>query len=84
MLWCPMPKKVAAVVTEYRRWSHADVILRNLLDGYTAGDEEDAAFDLLTANPSHTDAVIAAIGWDRLEDEIGDRFSKRFPETAHR
>src|SRR5438105_15810790 len=29
-----MPKKVAAIVTEYRRWSHADVILRNLLDGY--------------------------------------------------
>lgn len=29
-----MPKKVAAVVTEYRRWSHADVILRHLLTGY--------------------------------------------------
>ncbi|HEY3788944.1 MAG TPA: hypothetical protein VGL71_08820 [Urbifossiella sp.] len=29
-----MPKKVAAVVTEYRRWCHADVILRNLLTGY--------------------------------------------------
>ncbi len=30
-------KKVAAVVTEYRKWSHADVILRNLLDGYPDG-----------------------------------------------
>jgi len=29
-----MPKKVAAIVTEYRKWSHADVILGNLLDGY--------------------------------------------------
>lgn len=29
-----MPKKVAAVVTEYRKWSHADVILGNLLEGY--------------------------------------------------
>lgn len=29
-----MPRKIAAVVTEYRRWSHADVILRHLLDGY--------------------------------------------------
>src|SRR5580698_5871672 len=34
----PMPlKKVAAVVTEYRKWSHADVILRNLLNGYPDG-----------------------------------------------
>jgi hypothetical protein len=32
-----MPKKIAAVVTEYRKWSHADVILRNLLDGYPEG-----------------------------------------------
>lgn len=29
-----MPKKIAAIVTEYRHWSHADVIIRNLLDGY--------------------------------------------------
>ena len=29
-----MSKKVAAIVTEYRRLSHADVILRNLLNGY--------------------------------------------------
>lgn len=35
------PKKVAAVVTEYRRWSHADVILRNLLDGYPDGTRPD-------------------------------------------
>ena len=27
-------KKVAAVVTEYRHWSHADVILGKLLEGY--------------------------------------------------
>jgi hypothetical protein len=30
-------KRIAAIVTEYRRWSHADVILRNLLDGYPDG-----------------------------------------------
>ena len=29
-----MSKKIAAVVTEYRRLSHADVIIRNLLEGY--------------------------------------------------
>lgn len=33
------PKKVAAVVTEYRKWSHADVILRNLLTGYPDGSK---------------------------------------------
>jgi hypothetical protein len=31
------PKKVAAVVTEYRKWSHADVILRFILNGYPGG-----------------------------------------------
>lgn len=34
-------KKVAAIVTEYRRWSHADVILRNLLAGYPGGTRPD-------------------------------------------
>src|SRR5262249_33906728 len=33
----PAAKKVAAIVTVYRKWSHADVILRNLLDGYPDG-----------------------------------------------
>ncbi len=35
------PKKVAAIVTEYRKWSHADVILRNLLNGYPDGTKPD-------------------------------------------
>jgi len=42
LLGSPMPaKKVAAVVTEYRKWSHADVILRNLLNGYPDGTKPD-------------------------------------------
>lgn len=28
------PKKIAAIVTEYRRWSHADVIVGKMLEGY--------------------------------------------------
>src|SRR5216684_5094417 len=30
----PPPKKVAAIVTEYRRWSHADVIVGKILEGF--------------------------------------------------
>jgi hypothetical protein len=59
-------------------------LVRNLLDGYTADDEGDAAFDLLTADTAHSGTVIAAVGWDRLEDELVDRFSRRFPESGGR
>jgi hypothetical protein len=30
----PQPKKVAAIVTVYTRWSHADVIVGKILEGY--------------------------------------------------
>src|SRR5919202_933474 len=30
----PEPKKVAAIVTVYRKWSHADVIVGKVLEGY--------------------------------------------------
>jgi hypothetical protein len=30
----PEPKKVAAVITEYRHWSHADIIVGKILEGY--------------------------------------------------
>lgn len=59
-------------------------LVRDLLDGYTAGDEEDAVFDLITANFAHSRAVIAQVGWARLEDELGGRFSRRFPEGDYR
>lgn len=30
----PGPKKVAAIITEYRKWSHADVIVGKIIEGY--------------------------------------------------
>jgi hypothetical protein len=36
----PEPKKVAAVVTEYRKWSHADVIVGKILEGFNYDNKE--------------------------------------------
>src|SRR4051794_23129198 len=36
----PPPKNVAAIVTEYRRHSHADVIVGKILEGYLYDDKE--------------------------------------------
>jgi hypothetical protein len=55
-------------------------LIRFLFDGPTFGDEEDAAFKVLTANPSQTQQVIDRVGWDELEDELGDRFSDAYPQ----
>jgi hypothetical protein len=34
------PKRVAAIVTEYRRWSHADVIVGKILEGFNHDGKE--------------------------------------------
>jgi hypothetical protein len=36
----PPPKKVAAIVTEYRKWSHADVIVGKILEGFNYDNKE--------------------------------------------
>jgi hypothetical protein len=59
-------------------------LIRDLLDGYTGGEEENAVFDLVTANSAHSQAVISQVGWSTLEDELGSRFSRRFPENDYR
>jgi hypothetical protein len=58
-------------------------LIRALLDGYTSGEEEDAVFLLLTTSGDGASSVIAAVGRDRLEDEIGDRFTRRFPAASY-
>jgi hypothetical protein len=40
-------KKVAAVVTEYRHWSHADVLLGKLLEGYLHDGKEMPSLELV-------------------------------------
>ena len=43
-----------------------------LFDGKTWEDEEDAAWAVLTANPHHIYAVADIVGWDEIEDELGE------------
>ena len=67
------------------QWSARANLIKNLVDGYTAGDEETAIFELLTscANDGDLHQVINYITWDRLEDEVGERFSKRYPKATY-
>jgi hypothetical protein len=66
-------------------WSARANLIRNLIDGPTLRDEEDAILDLLVTCPSDSDvrSVIKYITWDRLEDEIGERFKKRYPKANY-
>lgn len=65
-------------------WTQRANLIRDLVDGATMGDEETAIFELLSAG-SDSDAhqVIDWVGWDTLEDEVGDRFSKRYPRSSY-
>jgi hypothetical protein len=36
----PTPKNIAAIVTEYRKWSHADVIVGKILEGFNYDNKE--------------------------------------------
>ena len=41
-------KKIAAIVTEYRRWSHADVIIGKLLEGYNHDGKAGPAMEVVS------------------------------------
>jgi hypothetical protein len=67
-------------------WSARANLIKNLVDGPTLGDEEDAIFDLLVTCSSDSDVrlVINFITWDRLEDEVGKRFRERYPKESYK
>jgi hypothetical protein len=58
-------------------------IINNLCDGVTTGDEETAIYELVNANPADVKQVIQAVGWEKLEDEVGGRFSKKYPQAEY-
>jgi hypothetical protein len=66
-------------------WTARANLIQDLLNGYTSGDEQDAIFELLTTCPDDSDVhkVIDFDSWDRLEDKVGGRFSKRYPKAQY-
>lgn len=67
-----MTPRVAAVVTEYRKWSHADTILSKLLKGY---DLDGKAFPALKLVSLYTDQVPANDMSRPLAQQHGFRLS---------
>lgn len=68
-------KKLAAVVTEYRRWSHADVILRHILDGYLDGTRPELELVSLYTDqvpPNDMSRDLAKKHGFKIFDTIGD------------
>lgn len=56
-------------------------ILRFVFDGYTSGDDEDALMEMINANPRDVAALVKILGWDNMEDELGDAFSDKYPKA---
>ena len=62
-------------------------IIKNLLDGATVGEEEDAVVELLEQNKYDARQLIREFGWGRLHDEIddwaGNDFEDKFPKKEY-
>ena len=63
-------------------------LIRDLLEGATVGDDEDAVMSVLTsASDSEARALISHFGWERLHDDIddffGEAFAERFPKSRY-
>jgi hypothetical protein len=67
-----MKKTVAAVVTEYRKWSHADVIVGKLIEGY---DHDGKSFPDLR--------VVSMYADQKPKGEWSERLSKKHGFTLH-
>jgi hypothetical protein len=63
-------------------------LVRDLLEGATIGEDEDAVMDLLTsASDADARALIDQFGWERIHDDIddfaGEAFAERFPKSRY-
>ena len=66
-------------------WSARANLIKDLVDGATWGDEEDACYKLMTtASDADAQKVIDFVGWDRLEDELGSRFRNCYPRDQYK
>jgi hypothetical protein len=67
------------------KWEARADLIKDLVDGYTSGDEEAAILDLLVTctNDSDVRNVIKKITWARLEDEVGKPFVAKYPKATY-
>jgi hypothetical protein len=57
-------------------------VIQAVFPGVTTDDDCDALMEMINAKPSDVAAIVAVIGWDELEDELGDAFSEKYPKEA--
>ena len=75
-------KKAGALKTLTR--DQRQKIVVNLFNGYTSGGDENRCMELLdTASDKDRRWVIQMVTWDRCEDELGGKFSKKYPKAQY-
>jgi hypothetical protein len=74
----PEPKRVAAIVTEYRKWSHADVIVGKILEGFNYDGKEKPKLQLMSL---YTDQVPKTDMSRDLAKKYGFRLAETISES---
>lgn len=70
---------MATLTKEQRR-----KLILNLFDGKTWGEDETMVMDLLdAADDKDVRYIISKIGWGEMEDELGGKFSKKYPKAQY-